>query len=65
MLASFVDATVTEWAQSINPSHGWTNLALGAHTSTYPIGIPKRHIFSLPIKDMTVDAIKAASGYSD
>jgi hypothetical protein len=65
MLASFVDATITVWAQSINLSCGWKNPALGAHTSTYPIGIPKRHLFSHQIKDMTVDAIKAASECSD
>jgi hypothetical protein len=65
MLASFVDANVTEWAQSINPSRGWTNPALGAHASTYTIGIPKRHLFSHPVKVMTVDAIKAASRCSD
>jgi hypothetical protein len=65
MLAKFIDATVTEWAQSINLSCGWTNPALCAHASTYPIGIPKRHLFSHPIKDMTVDAIKAASECSD
>jgi hypothetical protein len=41
MFASFVDTTVTEWAQSINPSRGWTNPALGAHTSTDTIGILK------------------------
>jgi hypothetical protein len=65
MLVGFVDATITEWAQSINPSRGWTNPALGAHASTYPIDIPERHLFSHPIKDMTVDAIKAASRCSD
>jgi hypothetical protein len=37
------------------------NHALGADASTYPIGIPKIHLFRHPIKDMTVDAIKAAS----
>jgi hypothetical protein len=65
MLASFVEAIVTKWAQSINPSRGWTNPALGAHTYTYPISIPKRHLFSHLVKVMMVDAIKAASGYSD
>jgi hypothetical protein len=30
-----------------------------------PIGIPKRHLFSHPVKVMTVDAIKAAFGCSD
>jgi hypothetical protein len=64
-LASFIDATITEWAQSINPSRGWTNPALGAHASTYLIGIPKRHLFSHPVMVMTIDAIKAASRYSD
>jgi hypothetical protein len=56
---------VTEWAQSINPSRGWTNPALGAHASTNPISIPKRHLLSHPVTAMTVDAIKAASEYSD
>jgi hypothetical protein len=65
MLASFIDASITEWAQSINLSCGWKNPALGAHTSTYPLGIPKRHLFSHPVKVMMVDAIKAASGCSD
>jgi hypothetical protein len=65
MLASFVDATVIEWAQSINLSREWTNPALGAHASTYPIGIPKRHLFSHPVTVMTVDAIKATSVCSD
>jgi hypothetical protein len=65
ILSSFIDATITEWAQSINSSRGWTNSALGAHASTYTIDIPKRHIFSHPVKVMTVDAIKAASGCSD
>jgi hypothetical protein len=65
MLASFVDATVTEWVQSINPSHGSTNLALGAHASTYPIDIPKRHLFSHPVMVMMVVAIKATSRCSD
>jgi hypothetical protein len=45
MLASFVYATVTEWAKSIYPSCGWKNPALGAYASTYPIGTPKRHLF--------------------
>jgi hypothetical protein len=62
-LASFIDATVTEWAQSINPSHGWKNPALGAHASTYLISVPK-NIFSV-IRLMTVDAIKAASRCND
>jgi hypothetical protein len=44
MLASFMDAIVTEWAQSIYPSRGWINPALGAHASTYSIGIPKRQL---------------------
>jgi hypothetical protein len=44
-LASFVDAIVTEWAQSIYLSREWTNPALGAHASTYSFGIPKRHLF--------------------
>jgi hypothetical protein len=35
-LASFIDANVTEWAQSIYPSRGWTNPALGAHASNLP-----------------------------
>jgi hypothetical protein len=39
-LASFIDATITEWAQSIYPSPGWTNPSLGAHTSTYSIECP-------------------------
>jgi hypothetical protein len=46
MLASFVNAIVIEWAQIIYPSREWINPALGAHTSTYPIGIPKRHFFN-------------------
>jgi hypothetical protein len=41
MLASFIDATITEWAESINPSCGWTNHALGVHASTNTIGISK------------------------
>jgi hypothetical protein len=41
MIASFIDATVTKWAQSINPSRGWTNPALSAHASTHTIGIPE------------------------
>jgi hypothetical protein len=44
-LVRFVDATVTKWAQSIYPSHGWTNPALGTHASINSIGIPKRHLF--------------------
>jgi hypothetical protein len=44
-LASFIDAIVTEWAQSIYPSRGWTNPTLGAHPSTYSFGISKRHLF--------------------
>jgi hypothetical protein len=38
-LQSFIDAIVIEWAKSINLSHGWTNPALGAHATTYPISI--------------------------
>jgi hypothetical protein len=41
MLGSFIDATIIEWAQSINPSCGWTNPALGAYASTHTIGIPE------------------------
>jgi hypothetical protein len=51
MLESFVDAPVTEWAQSINLSRGWTNFALGAHASTYSIGIPERHLFTHPFTE--------------
>jgi hypothetical protein len=41
MLASFIDATITEWVQIINLSRGWTNPVLGVHASTYHIGIPE------------------------
>jgi hypothetical protein len=41
MIASFIDATVTEWARSINLSRGWTNPALGAHASIHTIEIPE------------------------
>jgi hypothetical protein len=51
MLASFIDATITEWAQSIYPSCGWTNPVLGAHASTYPIVISKRNLFSQSFYD--------------
>jgi hypothetical protein len=64
-LASFIDAIVIEWAQSIYLSPGWTNPALGAHASTYSFGIPKRHLFQSPSYVMTVDAIKGASRCCD
>jgi hypothetical protein len=48
MIASFIDANVTEWAQSINLSRGWRNSALGAHVSIHTIGIPE-DIFSVTI----------------
>jgi hypothetical protein len=37
---------LTEWAQSIFPSLGRTNLALDTYASTYSIGKPKRRLFS-------------------
>jgi hypothetical protein len=40
MLLSF-GCNLMEWAQSISPSRGRTNLALGAYASTYSIGIPE------------------------
>jgi hypothetical protein len=46
-------------------SCGLTNPALGSYASTYSFGEPERHLFSHPIKEMTVDAIRASSGSSD
>ena len=44
MLASSMDVIVTEWAQGIYPSLGYTNPDLDTYASTYSIGIPKRHL---------------------
>ena len=49
MLASLMDVIVTEWAQSIYPSLGYTNPDLDAYASTYPVGIPERHLLDYPI----------------
>jgi hypothetical protein len=64
MLASFIDATVTEWAQHINLSCGWKNPDHGAHASTHTIGISE-DTFSVILHGMTVDAIKASARCSD
>jgi hypothetical protein len=51
---------LTEWAQSIFPSRGRINPAIGADASTYSIGIPE-DTFLVTVLSMTVDAIKAAA----
>jgi hypothetical protein len=56
---------LTEWAQSIIPSHRRTKPTLDSHASTYSIGKPKRYLFSHPVKVVMVDAIKTSSGSSD
>ena len=49
MLASFIDVIITEWAQSIYLSLGYTNPDLDAYASTYSIGIPERHLYCHPV----------------
>ena len=49
MLASFINVIITEWAQGIYPSLGYTNPGLDAYASTYSIGIPERHLFDHPV----------------
>lgn len=45
---------ITEWAQSIFPSRGRTNPGLDTYASTYPIGIPKRHLSYHPVTVWTL-----------
>jgi hypothetical protein len=56
---------LTDWAQSIFLSQGWTNLALEAYASTYSIGNPRDTFLVNLIMVKMVDAIKASSGSSD
>ena len=49
MLASLMDVIVTEWAQSIYPTLGYTNPNVSAYASTYPIGIAERHLSNYPV----------------
>ena len=49
MFANFTDVIITEWAQGIYPSLEYTNPGLDAYASTYPIGIPKRHLSDHPV----------------
>ena len=56
---------VTEWAQSFYLSRGIKNPDLDAYASTYPIGIPKLHLFETPRLVVATDAVKAAAEDSD
>ena len=49
MIAIFIDLIITEWAQGIYPSLEYTNPGLDAYASTYPIGIPERHLSDHPV----------------
>ena len=48
-IAIFIDVIITEWAQGIYPSLGYTNPDLDAYVSTYSIGIPDRHLLDYPV----------------
>ena len=65
MLASLMDVIVTEWAQSIYPSLGYTNPDLDVHASTYPHWNTWKTPFRLPELLVATNAIKAAADDSD
>ena len=65
MLASLMDVTVTEWAQGIYPSLGFTNPDLDTRASTYDHWNTWKTPFRLPELSVATNAIKAAADDSD